>query len=50
MLLLAMIYTVVIFVFSFVLLVAAAVLYLPLLCHIKGNLKVRPVASADTGS
>lgn len=40
MLLLAMIYTVVVFAFSFVLLVAAAVLYLPLLCHIKGNLKV----------
>lgn len=41
-LLLAMIYTVVIFAVSFVLLVAAAIFYIPLLCHIKGNLKVRP--------
>lgn len=39
-LLLAMIFTIVVFVVNFVLLVVAAVLYLPLLCHIKGNLKV----------
>ena len=41
MLLFSMIATVLIFAGSLVLLVAAAVLYMPLLCYIQGNLKVR---------
>ena len=41
MLLFSMIATVVIFAGSLVLLIIAAVLYVPLLCYIQGNLKVR---------
>ena len=41
MLLFAMIATVLIFAVSLVLLIAAALLYVPLLCYIQGNLKVR---------
>lgn len=41
MLLFSIIATVAIFICSLILLVAAAVLYVPLLCYIQGNLKVR---------
>lgn len=41
MLLFSIIATVAIFICSLVLLVAAAILYVPLLCYIQGNLKVR---------
>jgi hypothetical protein len=40
MLLFAMIFTVLIFAGSLILLIAAAVAYVPLLCYIQGNLKV----------
>lgn len=40
MLLFAMIATVLIFAVSLILLIAAALLYVPLLCYIQGNLKV----------
>jgi hypothetical protein len=40
MLLFSMIATVLIFAGSMVLLIAAAILYVPLLCYIQGNLKV----------
>jgi hypothetical protein len=43
MLLFSMIATVLIFAGSLVLLIAAAVLYIPLLCYIQGNLKVSPL-------
>jgi len=46
MLLLAMISTVLIFAGSLVLLVIAAVFYVPLLCYIQGNLKVH-LSSSD---
>lgn len=41
MLLCTMIFTVVIFAIGLIRLIAAAILYIPLLCYIQGNLKVR---------
>jgi len=46
MLLFSMILTVLIFLGSLILLVAAGVLYIPLLCYIQGNLKVSGLVSA----
>lgn len=43
MLLFSQIITVAIFGISFILLIAAAVMYVPLLCYIQGNLKVSSV-------
>ena len=40
MLLFAICFTVIIFLGSLILLIAASVLYVPLLCYIQGNLKV----------
>ena len=40
-LLVSMIFTVLVFAANMILLISAAVLYVPLLCYIQGNLKVR---------
>lgn len=47
MLLVAMVFTTLIFIGSLLLLCLAAILYVPLLCYIRGNLKVSRLSSAS---
>lgn len=40
-----MLFTVLVFACSLLLLIAAGICYVPLLCYVQGNLKVRPLTS-----